>query len=539
MGNNKPTLKTLTGDLFTSIEDGVKKMISPLMDPTGALEPVIEAVGNALFRIVNLQCANKLGKTTIVANIFKNIFWDNDERFFNFPAFKEWPFINDDGLPIKRARIICTAANAAEDGPIATEIKKWWPEGRYERSKSGKNYYSKYVTDTGWHIDIMTYDQDPSEFEGPMISLQWCDEPPKPRLMGAIMSRFSKGGILLLSQTPVNAGPFLDVLEDLKDRGTSVKQIEATIWDNSITDGKENSLGTKRGLMTNEEIEEYIKSIPIDERAARIEGKAVGKSGKIYPTFSMDAHIRQYDLDSPAAKQWNGYCIMDPHDKYYPFILWVAILPPNEIGKIKHVVYNEWPTYDTLGGYYDEKRKSAVCNLTPEDISKIMKVYDGTQYGIEIMKRGIDPRFARNTESNYSKSVEGIILDYQRYDIDFELPDQKLMSTGRDAIRMDLKYDKGQPSHIYNEPDMVFMPHCQNTIRSVNRHYWDDNAKGKEKEAEEFKDPSDCLRMYKALTANAGWKQPRDNNTKKNQHDIITDNIQSEFIQAVSGVGLG
>jgi hypothetical protein len=532
----KPNLQSITAEIMRQVEDGIQKMAMPKFEPTGALEPVIPAVGNGEFRIVNLQCANKLGKTTIVANIFKNIFWEPDEEYFNFPAFKEWPFVNDDGKPIKRARIICTPANAAEGGPIDSEIKKWWPEGRYTRQKATKSYFSKYETDTGWFFDVMTFDQEPSEFEGPMISLQWCDEPPRPQLMGAIMSRFSKGGILLLSQTPVNAGPFLDVISDLKDRGTKVLEISATIFDNSKTDGKLNSKGTKRGLMTNEEIEDYVKSIPLDERESRLYGRAVGKSGKVYPMFDQVEHIRHFGLGDASTKLWNAYCIMDPHDKYYPFIQWWAVLPPNEIGKTKYVCYNEWPTYDTMGGYYDEKRHSVICNMTPEKISQVIKILDGTQYGLQIVKRGIDPRFARNSESNYTKNVEGLVLSYQNYDLNFELPDQKLMSNARDRIRTLMKYDKQMSTHIYNEPDLFIMPHCINTIRAFDRHYWED---GKDKESEEYKDPCDCARMFFALEANVGWKKTGITAKDKKKGLLQTDSIAFEFAEALKGVSLG
>ena len=140
MANKKPSMNDLVAQLTEGIEVGVEKMSAPKIIPTGALEPVIQAVGEAEHRIVNAQCANKLGKTTIVINIFKNIFWENDDEYFDYPAFKDWPFVNDDGQPIKRARIICTPTNAAEGGPIDTEIRKWWPQGRYERIKATKSY---------------------------------------------------------------------------------------------------------------------------------------------------------------------------------------------------------------------------------------------------------------------------------------------------------------------------------------------------------------------------------------------------------------
>lgn len=542
MSNHKQLfdINSIAEAISKGVKEGIKKMEMPEFVPTGALEPMIEAVGVPQWDIVNAQCANKLGKTTMVVNILRNIFWDADPEYFNYPAFQDWPYKNVDGSIIKHGRIICTAENAKEDGPIDTEIKKWWPEGRYTRKKDGKGYYSKFKTDTGWSFDVLTFDQDVTAFEGPMMSWQWCDEPPRPRLMGAIMSRFSKQGVLMLSQTPINAGPFIDKLEDLKEVGSRIKQLEATIYDNSSKTGTINSKGTKRGLMTDEEIEIYKRKIPLDEHPARLEGKAVGKSGKIYPTFDLNINVRDYDLTAESTKQWNGYCIMDPHDKYYPFIQWWAVLPPNKINKSKYVCYNEWPTVDTLGGYYDQKRKSAVCNLTPEDISKIIKLFDGTnQFGIQIIKRGIDPRFARNTASNYTKDVQGIVLDYLNYGIDFELPDLGLISVGRDAIRKDIKFDKAMPEGLYNEPDLFVMPHCKNTIRSLDRHYWENNDKGSEKESEEFKDPSDCARMFKALEANIGWKPPIQTIKKNSSSGIITENINEEFNSVVGGFGLG
>lgn len=316
------------------------------------------------------------------------------------------------------------------------------------------------------------------------------------------MSRFSKGGVLLMSQTPVDAGAVLDLIDDLTEKGARVFKLVATIYDNSITKGKMNSKGTKRGLMTEEEIAEYAKTIPADQQEARLYGRSTGKTGKIYTTFSNIDNVRHYSFANPDVREWNGYCIMDPHDKYYPFIQWWAVLPPGLTGKSTFVCYNEWPNIETLGGYYDEKRKTVACNLTPERIARIIKLLDGTQYGIKIVKRGIDPRFARNSEVNYTKQVEGLVMDYHRHGVDFELPDLKLMSTARDRARDLMKFDKDLGLNAYNEPQILFMPHCVNSIRAVDRHYWEE---GTDTEAEQYKDACDCMRMFLALEAGQGW----------------------------------
>lgn len=504
--------------------------------PTGALEPAIIAVGNSEHTIVNLQCANKLGKTATAAAIFCNIFWDHDFSYFDYPTFQEWPFKDDDGNPIKRARIIGTPNNVAEGGPIEVEIDKWWPAGRYTRKKRGKTYNNYYETDTNWILDVMTFEQKPKEFEGPLISLQWIDEPARGELMGPTMSRFSKGGILLLSQTPIDAGPMMDVIDDLQERGTTVVTVTATIFDNSITDGIPNSKGTKRGLMTNEEIETWVAGIPLDERESRVYGRNIGKSGKIYPMYNDDTHVRHHDLSSPIVKNWNGYCIMDPHDRFYPFIQWWAVTPPDPMGEVRYVLYNEWPTIATLKGFYDEKRHTVDCNKTPEDISEFIKILDGREYGINIIERGIDPRFAKNSESDFSKKTDGIVMEYALHGINFTMPSETVMQSQRDRIRKLLEYDTSIPLSVYNEPKIQILPHCRNSRRAFMRHYWFEG--GKSKEAEPFKDPMDCARMFFALENHRGY-QNVSKNKKKNSSSIIIDNLEEEFAKGLSDIGLG
>jgi len=515
-------------NLQKQIQQGVEGAYTTPFVPTGILEPALIAVGEAKHRIVNIQCANKLGKTALVANILKNIFWENDEEYFNYPAYREWPFINDNDKPIKRARILCTPQNAADSGPIREEILKWWPKNRYTAHKAGKMYYCNYETDTGWFIDLLTYEQSPSELEGPMISLQWCDEPPKPQLLGAIMSRFSKGGVLITSQTPVDA-PFLDVLDDMENKGTTVKHIFGNIFDNSKTSGKYNLKCTKRGLMSDQEIDAWVKSIPADERPARVEGKNIAKQGKIYPMYDDNIHVRNFEFDSKEAKLWNCYCIMDPHDRRYPAIQWWAVLPPNNQGKTKYVCYNEWPTYDTLAGYYFE-RANTNCDKTPQDLSKIMKLLDGSQFGMSIMGRGIDPRYARNTFNDFRKDVDSILMAYMKHGIEFTMPKLGNISVQRDIIRQLMSYDIDMPINEYNEPSIFIMPHCRNTRRAFSSHYWEF---GKDKEAETYKDFIDTARIFFALISGRGWKMPQAIEVKRKEYrqntyiDSITKQLKS------------
>jgi len=221
-------------------------------EPTGVQEDYIVPFGCGKYDILCLLDNNKAGKTATGANIFKNVFWDCDKEWFAWWAgkslFVEWPYP-------KSGRIIGTVKNTSDSGPIRKEIVKWWPKSRYWSEKANKAYESQYWTDTGFDFDVMTYQQEPGEFEGPLLGWTWSDEPPPEKIIGAITSRFIKGGIWLVTATPISCGPFLDVIEDLRSAGSRVYVSSHSLYESDIEEGKENHKGSMRGLWTRDEIQ--------------------------------------------------------------------------------------------------------------------------------------------------------------------------------------------------------------------------------------------------------------------------------------------
>ena len=533
----KKTTEDYIKQFNEGLKEGVKASYAPTFVPTGMLEPAIIMSGGHSYdiknnqvvahkkkermEIINLQTCNKAGKTTTIVNILKNIFWPNDKKYFDYDHYNNWPYMDGDGTQNKRARIYCTPQNASDAGPIRTEMLKWWPGHgtKWDSTKNSKSYHCIYTTDTGWYIDIITYEQQASELEGPMISLHWCDEPPPAKFIGPIMSRSMKGQLLLLSQTPI-AAYFLDAIQDLKEKGTKVGLISGTIDNNSSEDGIKNTrwtddVPTKRGLMTNQEIVEYSRKIPRDEEAARLRGLDLSKSGKIYWMFNQMFHIRDYDLNSEYCRKSNHYCVMDPHDRKYPAIQWWMITPPDDEGESRHICYNEWPTHDTLKGYYFESLDQT-CNYTVEKLCRVIKVQDGTQqFGYKIKQRAMDPRFAKNTMVSFKKDTPSITEAYAEYGLQFTLPTMGYIEEQRNTIRTLLEHDEQQVMHKFNEPKIFIMPHCKNTIRSLSSHYWDP---GKDKESETYKDFVDTIRIYFAMMVGKTWE---DNDIKKKKAALL------------------
>lgn len=452
-------------------------------EPTGLQEEIIAAVGCGNWQIIWVEDANKVGKTRTLAEIAKNIIWPCDERWFAWwegqSVFKQWPY------KTKRFRITGTPTNVAESGPIWQEIKAVWPKDRYTADKAGKHYFSQIETDTGWSGDVMTYEQAPTEFEGPMLSLVLSDEPPKPTLVGSIMSRFAEGGIWLITATPINCGGLLDVLDDLESKGTRVKRLTGTIWENSNTTGKENHLKTRRGLWSDQQITDYVATIPLDERDARLEGKGSNKSGKVYPMYAEEVH--DIDFDLTMLPECDLYMAIDPHRKYYPAILWFAVTPSSAV-----VVYNEWPKFEDLGMWYDEARNLKVFDKTELELANIILANDlTTQYGGVIAGRVGDPRFLAENVDFVPKLMERGVMGWR------DAPYERI-ETQRDNLRTLLSYNPAIPVCGANMPDWLYDRRCKNARRAAKRHYWGD----KDKEAEEHKDMIDNKRYFLSIFPN-------------------------------------
>jgi hypothetical protein len=479
-------VKTIVASSFRSVIADVKKRaLIPDYVPTGLQEEIIYHVGCGKYQIVVAIDANRVGKTSTIVNIAKQIIWPefNDE-YFSFwegeNVFKRWPFTS------KQFRITGTPTNLADNGALQQAISDWWPAGKYTREKGNKHFYSIYHCGE-WEGDVLTYEQAPSEFEGKTLSLVLSDEPPKPALIGAINSRMAEGGLWVIGMTPINCGVFLDILDDLKDKGKRVKVVTGSIRENDSKTGKPNHNNTKRGLWTKEQIDDFIAGIPLDERPARCEGKASHKSGKVFPMFDQQIHGVDFDDSPEVLRQCNCFMAIDPHRKYYPAIGWYAITPGACV-----VEYDEYPEFDDLKCFYEEVRHIKTFDKTLEELADIILAKDRFVDGIEILGRAIDPHFhAENPESVKALVAKGVGK--------WVVPDCEKIETQRTNLQRLLNYNPALPLVGINAPDWYVSRKCKNSIRAKARHYWEEDIPGKagkNKEAEQYKDFVDRDRYF-------------------------------------------
>ena len=257
--------------------------------------------------------ANAVGKTAVGANILANIVYGVQNKYFEFPFFYKFPYI-------KRGRIISDPTTIKEK--IIPELQKWFPaneskiipDANYETSKAGKNYESKFITKTGFEIDIMSTEQDAKEFESVDLGFVWIDEPmPRDKFL-ATVARGRLGMIIIWTYTPLFYSGWI---KDWMDEHSGEAQyIEGEVEDNCIVHGT-------RGILEHHNIVRMANSYPEDEKQARIFGKFGHMIGRVHKKFSRKIHvIKAFPIDE---KKFTVYHALDTHPRVPDHALWLAV----------------------------------------------------------------------------------------------------------------------------------------------------------------------------------------------------------------------
>lgn len=423
-------------------------------DPNGPQEKFINLVGDGDRMVGILSAANSVGKTALVANIFGNLLFGSQTPFFDKPIFLDWPYP-------KRARYITNPKMVEEIGPFHTEILKWWPKGKYEAIKAGKNHYSQYKAND-WVVDVMTYDQAPKEFEGGTLGLIIMDEPPPRHVWNACISRLRLGGLILLFLTPLSDAAWL--FDEVIPRHQ-----ESVVYADIEENCKQHGI---RGQLEHAQIERMIAEMDPEEVEARAHGKAMYLKGLIFKTFDYHVHVAKEKLSVPTDAQiWQ---IVDPHvDKPFASI-WGY---PGRDGRFIQV--DEWPNED----FYSMRG----CDLGIQDYVRIFKT---KEHGWRVKKRIIDRHFGdvRSLQTKRTLREDFARLGYH-YEPSYQADEE--VETGIFKVRSYLHYNTKKPIDSLNQPRYLVSPHCTNTIKGFQRWSFD-MKNGRPKD--EYKDFMDCVR---------------------------------------------
>lgn len=280
--------------------------------PTGVGEEFIKLVGCGDYFVVLLSAANGVGKTELAMNMLAQFFYNSDNPYFDHPLFKNFPYP-------KKARIISEPTTV--ESTIVPGLKNIMPKGHYTHRKGRKMYDAYWTTDTGWDIDIMTYEQEVKEFESSTLGLAWFDEPPPKAIFKATVARMRKGGIIFITATPLNGSAWMyDELiagldTDVKSKGFTA-YLEADVETACIEHGT-------RGFLRHADIEKMISQYDEDDLQARVKGKFQHLIGLVYKMFTRKIHvIKPFEITRGDFVVGEA---LDPHPRNPDATMWVAV----------------------------------------------------------------------------------------------------------------------------------------------------------------------------------------------------------------------
>lgn len=462
-----------------------QKKLNPLkyFVPTGKQEELIQSVGQDTRKwIFILPAANSSGKSATVLNILGNIIFGSQSEWFNFPRFtsawkhpKKFWYISETSV---LKTFVCGMDEGAE-----SEIKKWFPKGRYTMTKAGYDYFSQMVTDNGWSGAFKTYEQDAKQFEGEKIGVAVFDEPPPETIFNAVLARMTLGGIIMMPMTPLSHSAWtLDRLVNKASEDSDIFVLNADIESACKTHGV-------RGYLEHSQIERILSQYDPEEVEARAHGRYTHLRGIVYKSIHPSLHRHNIPAAQFTQDKYQIYQVVDPHDSRPPFVSWFAVNPYEETFAIAE--YPEEP-FHTMKNFK---------LTTKEVIEKLKMIEQENGWDASKIIRVMDPNFGNKQNQTVGKTTAEWWAHIGReltYPIYYTTNINDDLKAGHTAVRELLALTRD------GEAKFKVGMNCPNIWLSLNRYAYlprtgkslEAHGEG-EKVAEKFKDGADTVRYFK------------------------------------------
>jgi hypothetical protein len=425
-------------------------------EPHSGQKEFILQIDEGSFIVIS-AAGNGWGKTKVLIAIFAAIMWPElAPSCFATPFFQKFPYP-------KFARIYSTPKELEDIGSIQAAIKEYFPAGRYTFRKKGRSYPSEFKTDTGWTMDMFSYEQDSSEAAGPNIGLSGWNEPPPEPLWKEGLIRARAGGIHIGAMTSLLDQPW--VVDGILNRhnGKDIRVRYGDVEENSH--------------LTPAQVDKILDQYDPDEREARKTGRPLSLSGRILKSFDRSVHVAKEPI-KPVAEGVAHYQVVDPAIGKPVFSLWAQV---DHAGLLQ--IYDEWPDFS----FFNAKDSG----MTVGDYAKLFR---SRESGFKIQERVLDRHFGNVRRTLGGKTLkqefeeQGMTFD-DSYHVAADLPE---VETGILKIKEYLGYDKLKAMDSLNRPKLIISPTCKNLIAACER--WGRDPKSGKPLDNEFKDPIDCLR---------------------------------------------
>jgi len=226
--------------------------------------------------------------------------------------YPDWyPEANRMRPPLK-GRIVATDFGKGVGEVILPAIDLWMdskPDGSYvmRKERNPIGIPVKWVFKNGNQFDILTHEQSVEQFEGWSGDVAWFDEPPpRDKYVATRRGLVDNNGKTMLTLTPLKQPWIYDDIYCNDDPNNFVVTMD--IQDNPT--------------LSQNAIDEFAKSLTVEEREARLHGKFRHLSGLVFKEFDPEIHVW---IDTKIKKHWTSYFAIDPHPRTPTACLWVAV----------------------------------------------------------------------------------------------------------------------------------------------------------------------------------------------------------------------
>jgi len=330
--------------------------------PNGAQERVINAIDEAVkhTKVPTIMCtyANGVGKSLLAAHICDNFVKGPQNGWFDLPVFKQFAFpkkiwycskpdiiirkfipaIMELLDPLQLKKIVKTTVTEDFTGPI-DEIKD---DILYTALKEGRQYISEIKLNNGWVIGMKSYNQDPQSYEGDDLGFICNDEPSPENIRSAQKSRRRMGCITLNIFTPLYCPPA--VIDEMNEKDEEREQAEKkgedyrqTHWHLTADVYEACKKRGVRGHLDPEIIDDMVNQYSFEEKEARVYGKPMFFSGRVFQDFDPRIHVRDPE-EFPIKPDYLFIQSKDPHDRRLHADGWLAFTPEG-----RFIVFDELP----------------------------------------------------------------------------------------------------------------------------------------------------------------------------------------------------
>jgi len=355
-------------------------------------------------------------------------------------------------------------------------IKGEWDKSWTERTRTLQVIYSD--PDTGKPegistIQMMSYDQDPSDFASGDYHIVLHDEPPKESIWVENLARTMRvDGTMMLAMTwPDDPTIPVDwILDRIYEKAQPGKDHDPTIeWFNLYT--------TENKNLNQTAIAEAARKMTQAERSTRIYGQHLRLSNRIHPLFTDTDHVWCFDCHDLTILDSNGACgtcssssvvsfnhvqplqvnplypvinALDPHPRKPHMLIWVQVTPDDDLEQVAEMEVDG----------------------SPDIVAQRVKDLE-SEYGWKTIQRIMDPNMGRSPSSTDRQTTWQDA--FETAGLTFDLADDG--EAGRQALNDYLK-----PDQSTQKPRWMIDPRCMRTIQQMKRYSWDDFKKSMEKD---------------------------------------------------------